>query len=124
MLALRVALFLGQLVRFKWRNWAGWWCFLFIIVLIIIIVVHRCSLVFSGWIITAVCHRYTYVFLTSLLEQPFHEEGHHGKDEQPGVLPQEGEDLTRGFEDIAHDRADEPGQEGAQLLPDSLKPIS
>ena len=58
------------------------------------------------------------------LEHPFHEEGHHGKDEQPGVLRQEGEDLAGSFEDIAHDRADEPGQEGAQLFPDSLKPIS
>ena len=27
---------------------------------------------------------------SSPLEHPFHEEGHHGKDEQPGVLPQEG----------------------------------
>ena len=58
------------------------------------------------------------------LEHPFQEEGHHGKDEQPGVLRQEGEDLAGSFEDIAHDRADEPGQEGAQLLPDSLETIS
>ena len=36
---------------------------------------------------------------------------------------QEGEDLTRGFEDIAHDRADEPGQEGAQLLANSFEAI-
>ena len=58
------------------------------------------------------------------LEHPFYEEGHDGKDEQPGVLRQEGEDLAGSFEDIAHDRADEPGQEGAQLLSDSLKTIS
>ena len=61
---------------------------------------------------------------TPPLEHPFHEEGHHGKDEQPGVLRQEGEDLAGSFEDIAHDRADEPGQEGAQLLSDSLETIS
>ena len=58
------------------------------------------------------------------LEHPFHEEGYHGKDEQPGVLPQEGQNGAGSFEDIADDRADEPGQEGAQLFPDSLKPIS
>ena len=40
------------------------------------------------------------------------------------MLRQEGENLTRGFEDETHDRADEPGQEGAQLLTDSLKPLS
>ena len=59
-----------------------------------------------------------------LLEHPFHEEGHHGKDEQPGVLRQEGEDLAGSFEDIAYDRADEPGQEGTQLLSDSFETIS
>ena len=58
------------------------------------------------------------------LEHPFHEEGHHGKDEQPGVLRQEGEDLAGSFEDIAHDRPDEPGQEGAQLFANSLETIS
>ena len=61
------------------------------------------------------------LIITPLLKQPFHEEGHHGKDEQPGVLRQEGENLARGFEDEAHDRADESGQEGAQLLANSLR---
>ena len=37
---------------------------------------------------------------------------------------QEGEDLTRGFEDEAHDRAYQPGQEGAQLLANSLEPLA
>ena len=46
------------------------------------------------------------------------------KYEQPSVLRQEGENLTRSLKDEAHDRADEPGQEGAQLLPNSLEPLS
>ena len=37
---------------------------------------------------------------------------------------QEGEDLARGFEDIAHDLSDEPGQEEFHLLTDSIESIT
>ena len=40
------------------------------------------------------------------------------------MLGQEGEDLTRGLEDEAHDQADQPGQEGAQLLANGLEPLA
>ena len=41
---------------------------------------------------------------------PFNQEGHHGKDEQPGVFGKKGDGLPGSFEDEAHDRADEAGQ--------------
>ena len=40
------------------------------------------------------------------------------------MLTQERKNLSRSFEDEAHDRAYEPGQEEAQLLTDSLEPLS
>ena len=52
------------------------------------------------------------------LGDPFNQEGHHGKDEQPSVFGKKGDGLPGRFEDEAHDRADEARQGPGCLFAD------
>ena len=49
------------------------------------------------------------------LQEPFHQKDEHDNNQQPRVF--------RGFEDEAHDQADEGGQKGCCFLADLLQPF-
>jgi len=59
------------------------------------------------------CCSYLGAKLTPLLKIFFEQKGHCGKNEKPGGLSQKPNDLAGGFEQEAHDRANQPGQQRA-----------
>jgi len=64
------------------------------------------------------------VKLTLLLKIFFEGKGHHGKNEQPGVLGQKSDDLAGGIEQESHDQANQPGQQRTEFRGNIFEAIS